>query len=179
MSDISVEITSTEITFNLSQPTIEIEFPASLPGVGVPDGGDVGDVLTKTGAGDYVTEWQPPGASANLETYPAGENLSAGRVVIIDGGEAFYFQPADSTHAGRAFGVTKTSATTGNTVTVQVQGTIQDAAFVFTADTPLWVWADGEVKNTQPATPTVLQRAGVAVEDKKMMIDFSICILEN
>jgi len=179
MSDISVEITSTEITFNLSQPTIEIEFPASLPGVGVPDGGDVGDVLTKTGAGDYVTEWQPPGASANLKSYTAGQNLSSGRVVVVDGLEAWYFQNTDSTHHGRAFGITVTSATSGNSVTIQVAGLVSDAAFGFTADKPVWVGADGEIFDSQPVSGDVIQKAGVAYEDKKLLIDFSVSILKN
>lgn len=179
MSDITIEITQTEFTFSLQTPVIEIEFPVSLPGVGVPAGGDVGDVLTKTGAGDYVTAWEAPGAAGNLETYPAGENLSSGRVVIIDGLEAWYFQNTDVTHVGRAYGVTKTSAVTGNDVTIQVQGTIQDAAFNFTADRIVWVGANGEIFDVQPVGGVLIQKAGVAAEDKKMMIDFSIQILKN
>lgn len=179
MSDITVEITRSEIEISLQTPVIEIEFPASLQGVGVPAGGDVGDVLTKTGSGDYVTGWEAPGAGANLEVYPAGENLSSGRVVIIDGLGAWYFQNTDATHAGRAYGVTKTSATVGNDVTIQVQGVISDAAFNFTADRIVWVGADGEIFDTQPITGVLLQKAGVAAEDKKMMIDFSINIKKN
>lgn len=145
----------------------------------VPATGNVGDVLTRTGTapGDY--EFLPPGAAANFETYPAGENLSSGRVVIIDNLEAWYFQNTDSTHVGRAYGVTKTSAATGADVTIQVQGIIQDAAFNFTADRIVWVGADGEIFDVQPVTGPIVQKAGVAAEDKKMKIDFSVTILKD
>ena len=168
-----------DITIEIVHPEIVIEFPNSLPGVGVPAGGDVGDVLTKTGSGDYVTGWEAPGASANFEIYPAGENLSAERVVVIDNGQAWYFQNTDATHAGRAYGITKVSALTGQDVTIQVAGVIQDAAFNFTADRQVWIGADGEIFDSQPVSGILVQKAGVAVEDKKMAIDFAIQILKN
>lgn len=119
----------------------------------------------------------PEGGSA--VTYQAGENLSTGRVVVIDGAEAFYFQPDDLTHVGRAFGVTVTSATSGNDVDIQVSGIVQDAAFGFAEDMLLWVDADGEIVDTQPSDTSIIQKAGVSAEDKKMRIDLSICILKQ
>lgn len=175
MSDITIEITQTELSFSLQTPVIEIEFPASLPGVGVPEGGDVGDVLTKTGSGDYVTGWEAPGTSAGLETRQAGENLSSGRVVIIDGNEAFYFQNTNIAHKGRAYGITKTSALAGGNVTIQIYGTVSDAAFSFTPDTTLWVGTDGEIFSSIPSG-MIVQKAGVGAETDKMRIDFSIQI---
>jgi len=57
----------------------------------------------------------PPGpagpAGGSTITYEAGQNLSTGRVVVVDGLQAWYFQNTDSTHLGRAFGITTTSAT--------------------------------------------------------------------
>lgn len=118
-----------------------------------------------------------PGGSS--VTYPAGENLSAGRVVVINGGAAYYFQPSDPTHQSRAFGVTVTSATIGNNVDIQAIGERADAAFGFTADTPLWVDADGEIVNTQPGTGLIIQGAGVASGNKKIKIDLSLSIKRN
>lgn len=171
MSDITVEITQTELSFSLQKPVIEIEFPASLPGVGVPAGGDVGDVLTKTGSGDYVTGWEAPGSAANLKVYPAGENLSAGKIVVIEGGEAIYFQPANATHAGRAYGVTKTSATTGNNVTIQIAGEVSDPAFAFVAESGLYAAANGTITETKPITP-IIQHVGFVVDAGTMKIEF-------
>jgi hypothetical protein len=144
----------TQVT--ITQPVIEINFPASGTGPTGPPGPVGGSVIT----------------------WPAGENLSTGRVVIIDGGEAFYFQPSDTTHQGRAYGITVTSATEGNDVDVQVGGEVQDAAFTFAADTPLWVDDDGEIINTQPAL-TLIQKAGVASAAQKILIDFSINVKKS
>lgn len=187
MPDITVNVVTAEVTVNtapvdctVNGAPVEVEINCCGGGVlGVPQIGDVGDVLTKTGTAATDYEFLPPGSGANFETYPAGQNLSSGRVVIIDGLSAWYFQNTDATHAGRAYGVTKTSATTGNDVTIQVQGVIQDAAFSFTADRIVWVGSDGEIFDTQPVTGVLVQKAGVAAEDKKMMIDFSIQIKLN
>lgn len=187
MPDITVNVVTSEVIINtapvdctVNGAPVEVEINCCGGGVlGVPQDGDVGDVLTKTGATATDYEWLPPGSAANFETYPAGQNLSSGRVVVIDGLEAWYFQNTDATHAGRAYGVTKTSAVTGNNVTIQVQGVIQDGAFNFTADRIVWVGADGEIFDTQPITGVLIQKAGVAAEDKKMMIDFSINIKKN
>ena len=187
MPDITVNVVTSEVTVNtpavrcdVSAAPIEVEINCCGGGVlGVPQGGDVGDVLTKTGAAATDYEWLAPGSATNFEVYPAGENLSSGRVVIINGAEAFYFQDSDATHAGRAYGVTKTSATAGNNVTIQVAGIIQDAAFNFTADRIVWVGADGEIFDTQPTGGVLIQKAGVASEDRKMLIDFSIQIKKS
>ena len=173
--EIVIEFVEDEITVEFVDEVVEIHFDCTVPGIGVPAGGDVGDVLTKIGVGDYDTDWLPPGSAANFETYPAGENLSSGRVVIIDGGDAFYFQPATLAHYGRVFGITKTSATIGNDVTIQRDGAITDAAFSGFADEVLYVGADGELQTTWDAGGMV-QKAGVAAGSNKVKIDFSIQI---
>lgn len=187
MPDITVNVVTSEVTVNtptvqcdvLAAP-IEVEIHCCGGGVrGVPSAGNVGDVLTKTGTAATDYAFLPSGSSAALETWEAGENLSSGRVVIIDGLQAWYFQNADAAHAGRAYGVTKTSAAAGDDVTVQIAGTIQDAAFNFTADRIVWVGANGEVFDVQPVSGVLIQKAGVAAEDKRMIIDFSIQILKN
>lgn len=112
-------------------------------------------------------------------TLIAGQNLSAGRVVILDNDRVFYFQNTDRTHQCRAFGITTTSATSGNTVTVAVFGLVQDSSFGFTQDTTLWVGDDGTIYSTQPATGVLIQSAGVAYGDKKVRIDFSLSLYKN
>lgn len=183
MPDITVNVITSEVTVNtptvqcdVSAAPIEVEINCCGGGVlGVPHTGNVGDILTKTGAAATDFEFLPPGSAANFEVYPAGQNLSAGRVVIIDGLEAWYFQPSDSAHGGRAFGITKTSATAGNDVTIQRDGTITDAAFSGFSDEALYVGDDGELQTTWPLGG-LLQKAGVAVGANKVKIDFSIQI---
>ena len=166
-----------DLQVTLGPANISVIFPASVQALGVPEGGTDGQVLTKFGATDYVATWQNVGASSNYETYPAGENLSTGRVVVITAGDAFYFDPANVLHHGRAFGITKTSATAGNDVTIQPAYTVgTDAAFTFPPDVALWVDTDGVVTDTIEAGWLVIQKAGVSLENDKMLIDFSVSI---
>ncbi len=39
--------------------------------------------------------------------------------------------------------------------------------------------ADGEIFDVQPVTGIIIQKAGVAAEDKKMLIDFSTTVLKT
>lgn len=119
------------------------------------------------------------GAASETVDMVAGQNMSSGRVVIVDGGKAWYFQNTDAAHHGRAYGITKTSATTNGTVAVAISGIVEDSAFGFAADTVLWVGADGEIFNTQPVTGVIFQKAGVASGAKKMKIDFSNSLYTN
>ena len=117
--------------------------------------------------------------TGNLFTYPAGQNLVTGRVVIIEAGKAWYFQPANVAHHNRAAGITRSSASTGADVTIQPYGIVSDAAFTFAPDIPLWVNTNGEVVNTINPAWLVVQKAGVSYENDKMLIDFSTSIKTN
>lgn len=118
-----------------------------------------------------------PGADAPgaIVQYPAGENLSAGRVVVIDGGEAFYFQPLNVSHAGRAFGVTTSSALSGVDVNIQITGEVTDAGFSGLTDSTCWVGNNGQAQTTFPTG--VIQKAGIGVGANKLRIDFSTQII--
>lgn len=123
----------------------------------------------------------PPGpagpAGGSTVTYPAGEALSSGRVVVIDGGEAFYFQPTTAAHAGRAFGVTTSSAISGNNVTIQIAGEITDGGISATADAVAWVGDDGTITTAAPASG-LLQQAGIGITATKIKIQFNSLIIQ-
>lgn len=116
----------------------------------------------------------PPGGA--VVTYTAGENLSAGRLVILQSGTVRYFQPANPAHAGRAFGVTKTSATNGQTVQVQVAGVLSDAAFSFTPDAPVYARADGELFAT-PSGTGIVQFVGTALSANSVNINIDSSLI--
>lgn len=116
---------------------------------------------------------EPGLPGGNLVEATAGQNLSSGRVVVMDGGAAWYFDPTNTAHAGRAYGVTTTSATAGAAVNVAVSGVIDDAAFSFSTDAALWAGADGEIFETVQAGALV-QKAGVSIAGGTIKIDFSI-----
>lgn len=162
MSDVTVQLAQPEISVNLTEQQIVVQI--------------VEGNLAAYFDGGTGPQGPPGAAGGTVVQYEAGENLSTGRVVIIDGLKAWYFQNDDLSHAGRAFGITTSSAVAGNDVSIQIAGVLQDAAFNFTADRIVWVGADGEIFDTIPVTGALLQKAGVACEDKKLLIDFSTII---
>lgn len=103
----------------------------------------------------------------------SGQALSTGRVVIIDDDTAIYFQPSVAAHAGRAIGITKTSASAaGQLVTVQISGIIADPAFTFTPDSGLYAIANGQITSNKPSTAAV-QYVGVSTAANTMKIEFT------
>lgn len=146
-----------QITFDLAViPVFTVDFFGGVPGPPGPAGPTGGQILTGI----------------------AATNLSAGRVVISSGGEFAYFQPANLTHFGRAYGITTSSAVMGGSVQVQVLGNITDASYTFVADTVLWVGLNGELTTTVP-TSGLLQRGGVCLGDNTVRIDFAQQIIIN
>lgn len=117
----------------------------------------------------------PPGGSAFTVT--AGEGLSMGRCVVMDGDEAFYYQPGDPTHGGRLYGVTTSAAGLGGSVTIQITGQVEDVSFAGFSDEVLWVGTDGILQTAQPGAGN-LQKAAVAIGSNRIRIDFSIQITQ-
>ena len=172
MPDITLEINeAVPVALDITnQAAINLNY--GYGAFGIPAGGDIGDVLTKTGSSDYVATWEAPGAVNDLESYPAGENLSAGRLVVIDAGLAVYFQISNPLHAGRAYGITASSATTGNAVSIRIRGEATDASFSALTDAVLWAGANGQITTTLPVSGTV-QKVGIGVGSNAVLIDFS------
>ncbi len=168
MPDITLEIAE-------SNP-IEISFDGCVNRV--PTGGTSGQVATKASSADYDIVWTDPSAATLSYFIPAGENISSGRAVIIDGGEAFYFQPSNVAHVGRMAGISRTSATIGQNLEIRPIGIIEDAALTFSPDLTLWVSANGVITDSQSPAWLVLQKAGISLENDKMLIDFSVSILK-
>lgn len=115
----------------------------------------------------------PAGGSA--VTFPAGEAISAARLVIVEGGEVFHFQPGNVAHQGRAYGISTASAILGATATIQIGGEITNAAFTFAADSILYCFNNGIIVDTDPNL-AIVQLAGISSGANKMRIDFSISI---
>lgn len=172
-TDVSIVVQSVDIAFAVGttvdaaidapivevevlSPTVDIQVGGSVPGATGPQG--------------------PPGpAGGSVVTHPAGQTLSTGRAVIIENGDAFYFQHTDPTHHGRCYGITITSASSiGADVDIQVGGVRADAAFTFVANNVLWVGANGVISDTLPVGGVIVQKAGISGEDRTMLMDFSV-----
>lgn len=125
-----------------------------------------------------VTVQEGASGEDSTVTLVAGQNLSAGRVVIVENSEALYFDISNTGHAGRAYGITTTSGLTGENVTVKTAGMVQDSGFAFAENKKLWVGLNGQIYDT-PQAGAVLQKAGIAIGSGAMQIDFSIQIIKN
>lgn len=76
-------------TIILKKPRYQITLRRGTQGVGVPEGGNPGDVLTKNSATDFDTSWQPPGAAAveaYLNALPEWNSDEEALKPVIDGG---------------------------------------------------------------------------------------------
>ena len=115
----------------------------------------------------------PAGGSA--VSYPAGEVIAPARLLVIEGGEAFLFQPGNLDHQGRAYGISTASAASGADVTMQIGGEMEHASFTFAADSILYCFNNGIIVDTDPDL-ALTQKVGVSSGSNKMRIDFSISI---
>ena len=170
-SAVSIAVNKPNYAFVVKKPQVSISVTQKAYSIGV----SKKEYTISLGRG---TQGPIGPAGGSIVIYPAGENLSAGRVVIIDGGEAFYFQPSDLSHSGRAFGITATSATTGNNVSIYAIGEATDAAFLSFADVPLYVGDDGELQTNWPGSG-IIQKAGFGTGTNKVRIDFSVQIQQT
>ena len=57
--------------------------------------------------------------------YNAGESIISGRVVILEALTVKHFDPTNAAHYGRIIGVSKTSASINDPVTITISGGIQ------------------------------------------------------
>jgi len=108
----------------------------------------------------------------------AAENLSALRVVMGNGsGGIIYADQSDGLLAGAAFGITTTSATTGNQVTIQTSGELIDSGWSWTPG-PIWLGTNGTLTQVEPVAPNALVQVARAVTATKIIIDIEPLILK-
>lgn len=80
---------------------------------------------------------------------PAGDTISALRVVYELEGEVFVLDSQDDDHIDLLFGVTLTAATQGNTINIQRYGVLEDASWSWTPG-PIWLGAAGVLTQIPP-----------------------------
>lgn len=115
---------------------------------------------------------------SGVSTYEviAGEVLSGNRVVYIQSGKAYYYDPSDAALYGRTLGITMTSAVVDATVSIAMVGVMNWTAAPLTDGALYYVGANGQL-TTNPTGLTVLQRVGHAIATDKLKINFDINIL--
>jgi len=175
---VTVNMVTAEVNVNSQDIQCEVNFTPAQAEIqccgngilGVPGDGDLGDILTKTGAGATGYAWQPAsGLSTDSVaiTAEAGQNISATRLVKIVSGIATYFDPTTDAEAA---GIATTAATTGNPVTVTLSGKVEIAGWGLTPGALYWAGANGQIFSTDPAN-VLSKQIGVADDANTLILN--------
>lgn len=141
-----------DITVKISEPRLVVKVPVGLPGPQGPAGPAGGTVVSRT----------------------SGQALSSGRGIVMEGGQAVYFQPSNLAHAGRMFGISKQSASApGQTIDIQVGGVFAQSGLGLDPAKPVFVGTDGLLQSVPPTGAVIIQQAGAAESATSLNINFT------
>jgi len=112
------------------------------------------------------------GVSTQSLTMQAGEALGGSRVVIANGGQAYYANQGNTAHAGKVIGLTQGAAASGAAVTILTQAYIDDGTFSFTPGQAVYFTGLG-VLTTTPPTSGFIQQVGVALTATRLLVNLA------
>ena len=105
----------------------------------------------------------------------AAANISALRAITTDAnGEAIYASN-DTLANAQVVGIATTSATTGGTVRVVMNGTVTDASWNWTKGT-VYLGSNGNLTQTAPTGGAILVHVGRAITPTTLLIDIDTII---
>lgn len=109
-------------------------------------------------------------------TVTAGEDLPAFRVVYLDNGTAYLYDPSDTTMPNYALGITKSGVTSNHNVLVQTEGIFDDNGLGLTSDNTYYSGANGALV-TDITGLTVIQEVGKTITATRLDINFNSPII--
>jgi SPP1 family predicted phage head-tail adaptor len=130
---------------------------------------------TESNTGDIITSPEEDSESIQLNLI-AGQDLSSWRVVYINNGTAFYYDPSDTTMPNYAIGITKTAALQNHLIEVQTEGIFEATGLGLTPDRRYYAGVNG-VLATDLTGLTVLQEIGHSMTENKLDIQFNSPII--
>ncbi|PAC29238.1 hypothetical protein [Flectobacillus sp. BAB-3569] len=101
----------------------------------------------------------------------AGENIGFGKVVAIQNGTVYLFDPTDEDMYNLAIGIAKTSAVSGNLIRVALAGKISGFTGL-TANKMYFATLNGEITPVQPEKG-MIRSVGFSVSTTELITDFS------
>jgi len=101
----------------------------------------------------------------------AGENIGFGKVVAIQNGTVYLFDPTDEDMYNLAIGIAKTSAVSGNLIRVALAGKISGFTGLEPNETYYATIAGGMSINDPESG--MLRSVGIAISSSELLIDFS------
>lgn len=110
--------------------------------------------------------------------YTAGENISSGNVVMLSAGQVFKYDPSTEANYGKAIGIAKTAALTGEIITVILSGSVNITGWGLVQDATYYAVAAGAVSSSPPSSG-LIGMIGVAKDTNTMIIDIDEPIVLN
>ncbi len=105
-------------------------------------------------------------------TLTAGMNINAFQAISLHSDGLGYQADASTTNdAGHVVGVSTTSATTGNTFTVQQTGEINNPGFLFTPGSPIFLGFSGSLVESLTAGSAFQQPMGVSISSSLLAVE--------
>lgn len=101
----------------------------------------------------------------------AGTALGGGKLVMMQGDSAVYFNPTDENNTGKILGFTLSSAVINTDVAIADSGQVYIGTTLIPG-TVYYAGLNGTITATIPTTG-IFQRVGVAVTDHQLKIEFS------
>lgn len=114
--------------------------------------------------------------AANIDTsLVAGESISALRCITTNGsGQAVYARP-DTLANAVVIGVSTTSGSAGETITVKTTGELSDASWNWTKGA-VYLGANGVLTQTAPSGGSIVVHVAKAITATKILIDIDTII---
>lgn len=131
---------------------------------------DTDIVLYKDGSGTVVN---PYAGGVSVITYTAGENIGGQKVVMINAGKAFLFDPTDDNNIGKQIGISNQAAILNDPIDVIEVGQVISAGWGLTTDAIYYAGINGTITTTEPTGVFVFQRIGVAIDSNTLKLEFS------
>jgi len=109
--------------------------------------------------------------AANVLKVVAGEVLGGQRVVMLENGVAFYYDPSDEKNVGKVIGITNQASIQGEQIDIVGFGVITNMGNLI-PNQIYYAGLNGLISET-PIASGIFQRIGIAIDANNLKIDFS------
>ena len=115
----------------------------------------------------------PYSGGLSVITYIAGENIGGQKVVMINTGKAFLFDPTNDNNIGKQIGISNQASITNDPIDVISSGLIVSSGWGLVPDAIYYAGINGTITTTEPTGVFVFQRIGVAIDSNTLKLEFS------
>jgi hypothetical protein len=126
----------------------------------------------------FVQETLITAGDGGLKVYTAGEDVGSGKVVYMNAGKVYLFDPSNPSLYGKILGITKTAALANDNVQVFIGGIATVSGWGLTPGANYYVISNGNI-STVPPTGSLQERIGSAIDANNLLINKNSIITIN